>query len=64
MGQKFHSRMFEEPQKILDRVWFLDVVHSISQGNNIFDAFFPTGQLLDVEEVLAGQLGWDSTCIP
>ena len=38
--------MFEEPQKILDRMWFLDVVHSI------FDAFFPTGQLLDVEDVL------------
>ena len=30
----------------------LDVVHRISQGNNIFDAFFPTGQLLDVEDVL------------
>ena len=28
------------------------MVHSISQGNNIFDAFFPTGQLLDVEDVL------------
>ncbi|XP_068712361.1 uncharacterized protein [Montipora foliosa] len=52
MGQKFHSRMFEEPQKILDRTWFLDVVHSISQGNNIFDALFPTGQLFDVEDVL------------
>lgn len=52
MGHKFHSRMFEEPQKILDRMWFLDVAHSISQGNKIFDEFFPPGQLLDVEDVL------------
>ena len=41
MGHKFHSDMFEEPQKILDQTWFLDVVHSISEGNKMFDDFFP-----------------------
>jgi len=52
MGQKFYSGVLEEPQKVLDQMWFQDMVQSISQGNKIFDEFFSTGQVLDVEDVL------------